>query len=53
MIGFGDQLTDEDIWAIIEYERSFSAGHGPGPGMRGRHGGMDSGGCCGGQDDMR
>jgi mono/diheme cytochrome c family protein len=51
MIGFADQLTDEDIWAIIQYERSFSGGHGPGgPGMRGRHGGMDSGGCCGGQD---
>ncbi len=30
MIGFRDQLTDEDIWAIIQYERSFADSHGPG-----------------------
>jgi mono/diheme cytochrome c family protein len=43
MIGFGDQLADEEIWALIQYERSFSGGHG----MRPQHsGGMDSGGCC-------
>jgi mono/diheme cytochrome c family protein len=53
MIGFADQLTDDDIWAIIQYERSFSPGHGPGHEMRGRHGGMDAGGCCGGQEDVR
>ena len=49
MIGFGDQLTDEEIWTIIQYERSFSDGHGhhggmrPGPGSR-------SNGCCAGQE---
>ncbi|MBX3346845.1 MAG: c-type cytochrome [Nitrospira sp.] len=40
MIGFGEQLTDEEIWAIIQYERTFRRHHG----MRGRgpmgHGGM-------------
>ncbi len=40
MIGFADQLTDEEIWAIIHYERTFRRHHG----MRGRgpmgHGGM-------------
>lgn len=51
MIGFGDQLADEDIWAIIHYERSFSAGHGSQRGMGGQHSGsMDSRGCCAGQD---
>ncbi|MGA6829306.1 c-type cytochrome [Nitrospira sp. NS4] len=30
MIGFGDQLTDEEIWSIIQYERSFAAEHGHG-----------------------
>lgn len=51
MIGFGDQLNDEEIWAIIQYERSFSGGHG---GMGPRHGRDDMGsggnGCCAGQD---
>jgi mono/diheme cytochrome c family protein len=37
MIGFGGMLSDEDMWAIIQYERSFSGGH-----SRGRH--MDEGG---------
>jgi mono/diheme cytochrome c family protein len=46
MIGFAGQLADEDIWAIIHYERSFSVEHAPGHGRRGPHGGMDSGGCC-------
>ncbi len=40
MVGFAEQLTDEDIWAIIQYERTFRRHHG----MRGRgpmgHGGM-------------
>ncbi|MFO0733167.1 MAG: cytochrome c [Nitrospiraceae bacterium] len=45
MIGFGDQLTDEEIWSIIRYEQTFSAEHGghhgmPGGGMGG-HGGME------------
>jgi mono/diheme cytochrome c family protein len=52
MIGFGNQLTDEEIWAVIQYERGFSRGHG-------RHGGMGPpqergasapGECCAGQE---
>ena len=43
MIGFGEQLTDEEIWAILQYERTFRRHHGM-RGMRGRgpmgHGGM-------------
>jgi len=35
MIGFGSLLSDEEIWSLIQYERTFAAGHGPG--MR-RHG---------------
>ncbi|HSB44336.1 MAG TPA: c-type cytochrome [Nitrospira sp.] len=55
MIGFGDQLTDEEIWAIIQYERSFAGEHGPGAMGQGRgrgsmreSGGMGPGGegCC-------
>ena len=47
MIGFGDQLTDEEIWTIIQYERSFSDGHGHHRGMRR----PDSvSGCCEGQE---
>jgi hypothetical protein len=38
MVGFGGQLTDEEIWSIIQYERSFAGEHGPG--MRGPGGGM-------------
>jgi len=30
MVGFGGQLTDEEIWSIIQYERSFAGAHGPG-----------------------
>lgn len=33
MVGFGGMLTDEEIWSIIQYERSFAGEHGP---MRGR-----------------
>ncbi len=52
MIGFGSVLTDEEIWSIIQYERSFSGDHGPGRGRGGgdgmRHmgpgGGMERGG---------
>lgn len=38
MIGFDSVLTDEEIWAVIQYERTFSGGHGQGmgPGMGGR-----------------
>lgn len=38
MIGFGDQLSDEEIWSLIQYERSFAGDHGPG--MMGRGKGM-------------
>jgi len=30
MIGFGQALSDEEIWAIIQYERSLAGKHGPG-----------------------
>ncbi|MGQ0666975.1 MAG: c-type cytochrome, partial [Nitrospiraceae bacterium] len=30
MIGFGQVLSDEEIWALIQYERRFAGGHGPG-----------------------
>ena len=40
MVGFGDQLTDEEIWSIIQYERSFAGEHGPG--MMGHGDGMGS-----------
>lgn len=46
MIGFGDLLTDEEVWALVQYLHSFGAEaghHGRGPGMGGRHG---RGGCC-------
>ena len=39
MIGFGDRLTDEEIWSLIQYEKSF-AGRRRGRGMRG--GGMNA-----------
>jgi mono/diheme cytochrome c family protein len=59
MIGFGDLLSDEDIWALIQYERSFAGEHGRGgmgrgegmgPGMGGRRGmgGMEPRGPRGG-----
>ena len=38
MVGFGGQLTDEEIWSIIQYLRGFAGEHGPG--MMGRGGGM-------------
>ena len=30
MVGFGGQLTDEEIWSIIPYMRSFAGAHGLG-----------------------
>lgn len=55
MVAFGGMLTDEEIWAIIRYERSFAGGHGPGDGMGPRRGprgstggGPREGGCCAG-----
>jgi mono/diheme cytochrome c family protein len=49
MIGFGDLLSDEEIWALIQYERSFAGEHGQGMGHRmgPRHGmGPRDGDCC-------
>ena len=59
MIPFGGLLSDEEIWTVMQYERSFAGGHGQGgmgrhrgkgpmgqgKGMkgRGRHGRMGSG----------
>lgn len=60
MVGFGGQLTDEEIWALIQYARSFAGEHGPGvmgrgegmgP-MMGREGGMGHGGSRGGMGGM-
>lgn len=56
MIGFDGQLTDEEIWTIIQYERSFDGEHGPGMmghgegmgSMMGPGGGMEQGGQRGG-----
>ncbi len=56
MIPFGGLLSDEEIWTVIQYERSFSGGRGRG-GMR-RHRGMGpmdqckGMGCRGGQGMM-
>ncbi|MEW6544657.1 MAG: cytochrome c [Nitrospirota bacterium] len=44
MVPFGGQLTDEEIWAVIQYERSFAGGRG---GPRRGMGGMGPKGCCG------
>ncbi len=30
MVGFGGQLTDEEMWSLIQYVRSFAGEHGPG-----------------------
>jgi mono/diheme cytochrome c family protein len=65
MIGFDGLLSDEEIWALIQYERSFAGEHGlgmghgkgmgpmmgPGSGMGGMgHGGPRSGmGACQGE----
>ena len=59
MVGFGGQLTDEEIWSIIQYARSFAGAHGPGMmghgqgmgpmmGPDGGMGGMERGGSRGG-----
>jgi len=52
MIGFGDQLTDEEIWSIIQYERSFAGEHGSGMMGHGKGRGpmMGSGGGTGGME---
>ena len=40
MVGFGGQLTDKEIWSIIQYMPSFDGEHGPG--MMGPGGGIGS-----------
>jgi mono/diheme cytochrome c family protein len=55
MVGFSELLTDKEIWALIQYLRSFAGEHGPGMmgrgegmgpmmGQRGGMGGMEQGG---------
>lgn len=55
MVGFGGQLTDGEIWALIQYIRNFGGEHGPGMmgrgeamgpmmGQDGSMGGMERGG---------
>lgn len=48
MIGFGSVLSDEEIWTLIQYERTFGGMHGPG--MRGRGEGMGPMGGRGGME---
>lgn len=48
MIGFGQVLSDEEIWALIQYEQTFAGMHGPG--MRGRGEGMGPMGGRGGME---
>ena len=42
MIGFGQVLSEEEIWALIQYERTFAGRHRPG--MRGQGGNRGPGG---------
>jgi mono/diheme cytochrome c family protein len=55
MVGFGEQLTDEEIWSLIQYMRNFAGEHGPG--MMGQGEGMGpmmgSGGGMGGMKHDR
>jgi mono/diheme cytochrome c family protein len=46
MIGFNGQLTDEEIWTVMRYLRTFAGARGPqgGMGRRGPEGGK--GECC-------
>jgi mono/diheme cytochrome c family protein len=48
MIAFGSVLSDNEIWALIQYEQTFAGRHGPG--MMGRGEGMGPG--MGGRDGM-
>ena len=56
MIGFVGQLTDNEIWSVIQYERTFAGEHGPGMmghregmGPKMRPGGMGGMGGCEGE----
>jgi mono/diheme cytochrome c family protein len=46
MIGFGSQLTDEEIWTVMRYLRTFAGAHGPRGGMGRRGPGGSKGECC-------
>jgi hypothetical protein len=50
MIGFGQVLSDEEIWSLIKYEHTFAGRHGPG--MMGHGEGMGPGGGMGGREGM-
>jgi len=43
MIPFGGLLSDEEIWTVMQYERSFAGGHGKGKGHGGMQGSMGMG----------
>lgn len=48
MIAFGPVLSDEEIWSVIQYERTFAGGHGRG--KMGHGGGMGT--MMGGREGM-
>ena len=50
MTGFGQVLSDEEIWSLIQYERTFAMRHGPG--MRGHREGMGPGSGMDGMQGM-
>jgi mono/diheme cytochrome c family protein len=50
MVGFGQVLSDEEIWSLIQYERTFARRHGPG--MRGQREGMGPGNGMDGMQGM-
>ena len=55
MIAFGSVLSDEEIWALIHYERTFAGMHGPGMMEHGEDQGpmMGPGGGMGGMEGMQ
>lgn len=53
MIGFGPVLSDEEIWSLIQYERTFAGMHGPGMGRRGEGMGGMMGPGMGERDGMQ
>lgn len=55
MIAFGSVLSDKEIWALIQYEQTFSGRHGPGMMGQGEGTGpmMGPGGGMGGMEGMQ